>query len=144
MTFHGEEMPLRTAQAQLAVLPGYADREELGDIQAEASAGFNPDRLELIAAGEELAAELSGIADPVERNEEEKGISLRELSVVLKAASDASASSYEALRDRWFEKLLGPERDEVPSSYHTAYMRRLSPLEATYTKERATEVSSRR
>ena len=44
------------------------------------------------------------------------------------------------LRSRWFEKLLGPERDEIPSSYHTAYMRRLSPLEATYTKERATEI----
>jgi hypothetical protein len=140
VTFRGEEMPLRTAQAQLAVLPGYADREELGDIQAEASAGFNPDRLELITAGEELDAELSEIADPVERNEEEKGISLRELSVVLKAASDASTSSYEALRDRWFEKLLGPGRGAVPTSNHTAYMRRLSPLEATYTKERATEV----
>ena len=38
VTFHGEEMPLRNAQAQLAVLPAYADREELGAIQAEASA----------------------------------------------------------------------------------------------------------
>ena len=60
VTFKGEEMPLRTAQAKLAVLPGYADREELGDIQAEASAAFNPDRLELLTAGEELEAELSG------------------------------------------------------------------------------------
>ena len=55
-------MPLRTAQAQLAVLPDYADREELGEIQAEASAAFNPDRLDLLSAGEELEAELSGIA----------------------------------------------------------------------------------
>ena len=62
-TFKGEEMPLRTAQAQLAVLPSYADREELGEIQADASAAFNPDRLELLTAGEELEAELSGIAD---------------------------------------------------------------------------------
>jgi hypothetical protein len=44
------------------------------------------------------------------------------------------------LRDRWFTKLLGDEREDVPSSYHTAYMRRLSPLESTYTKERATEI----
>ena len=28
----------------------------------------------------------------------------------------------------------------MPSSYHTAWMRRLSPLESTYTKDRATEI----
>jgi len=140
VTFRGEEMPLRNAQAQLAVLPAYADRDELGELQADASARFNPDRLELLAAGEELSAELSRIADPIERNEEEKGISLEELSAALKAASDEAALSFAALRERWFEKLLGPEREEVPSSFHTSYMRRLSPLESTYTKERATEV----
>jgi hypothetical protein len=141
VTFRGEEMPLRNAQAKLAVLAAYNDREELGELQADASARFNPDRLELIAVGEELSAELSGIADPVERNEEEKGISLRELSAALKAASDDATLSFTALRQRWFEKLLGREREDVPSSFHTAYMRRLSPLESTYTKERATEVS---
>src|SRR5438067_848574 len=141
VTFRGEEMPLRNAQAKLAVLPAYADREQLGELQADASARFNPDRLELIAAGEELSAELSRIADPVERNEEEKGISLRELSAALKVASDDATLSFTALRERWFEKLLGPERGDVPSSFHTAYLRRLSPLESTYTKERATEVS---
>ena len=140
VTFRGEEMPLRNAQAQLAVLPAYADREELGELQADASARFNPDRLELLAAGEELSAELSRIADPIERNEEEKGISLQELSAALKAASDDATLSFAALRERWFEKLLGPGREEVPSSFHTSYMRRLSPLESTYTKERATEV----
>ncbi len=133
-------MPLRNAQAQLAVLPAYADREELGEIQAAASASFNPDRLELIAAAEQLSAELSGIPDPIERNEEEKGISLRELSGVLKAASDTGAEAFAAQRAHWFERLLGSEREEVPSSFHTAYMRRLSPLESTYTKERATEI----
>ncbi|HZO97314.1 MAG TPA: hypothetical protein VFB42_08085 [Gaiellaceae bacterium] len=140
VTFRGEEMPLRNAQARLAVLTAYRDREELGELQAEASARFNPDRLELIAAGEELSAELSGIADPVERNEEEKAISLRSLSAALKSASDEATLSYSVLRDRWFDRLLGPERDEVPWSYHTSYMRRLSPLESTYTKERATEI----
>src|SRR3954467_8065916 len=34
VTFKGEEMPLRNAQAQLAVLPSYDDREELGELQA--------------------------------------------------------------------------------------------------------------
>src|SRR3954454_2325627 len=139
VTFKGEEMPLRNAQAQLAVLPSYDDREELGRIQAEASARFNADRLELLRAGEELSAEYSGIADPVERNEEEKGISLHELSRALKIASDEATASYGTLRERWFAKLLG-EHPEIPSSFHMAYMRRLSPLESTYTKERATEV----
>ncbi len=138
--FKGEEMPLRNAQAKLAVLPGYADREELGEIQAAANARFNEDRLDLLRANEELAAEYSGIADPVERNEEEKGISLRELSRALKQASDDSSESYSGLRERWFTRLLGPDRVEVPSSYHTSWMRRLSPLESTYTKERATEI----
>jgi hypothetical protein len=140
VTFKGEEMPLRNAQAQLAVLAAYADRDELGAIQAEASAQFNDDRLELLRSSEELAAEYSGIADAIERNEEEKDISLRELSKELQRAADASTSAYDGLRERWFAKLLGDDREAVPSSYHTAWMRRLSPLESTYTKERATEI----
>ncbi len=140
VTFEGEEMPLRNAQAKLAVLPAYSDREELGRIQAAANADFNDERLELLRATEQLAAEYSGIADAVERNEEEKDISLRDLSRTLAQASDDASESYGALRERWFARLLGDERADVPSSYHTSWMRRLSPLEATYTKERATEV----
>jgi hypothetical protein len=138
--FKGEELPLRTAQAQLAVLTAYADREALGDIQAEASASFNPDRLELMSAGEEIEADLSGIPGAVERNEDEKGISLRELSSVLSDASEQLTDSFIPLRDRWFDRLLGSERAEVPTSSHMSYMRRLSPLESTYSKDRATEV----
>jgi hypothetical protein len=138
--FAGEEMPLRTAQARLAVLDDYAGRDELGRIHGDASAGFNDDRLELLRTGEELDAELSGEHDPVARNEEEKGISLRRLADVLGETSSAADDRYARLRDRWFEKLLGPEREPVPSSYHVGYMRRLSPLEATYAKERAVEV----
>src|SRR5712692_764674 len=140
VTFQGEEMPLRNAQAQLAVLPSYADREELGNIQADASAEFNADRLDLMRAGEDLAAEYSGIDDPVERNEEEKAISLHELSQALEEASDAATESFGLLSETWFARLLGADRPDVPSSYHTAYMRRLSPLESTYTKEHATEI----
>jgi hypothetical protein len=140
VTFKGEEMPLRNAQAKLAVLPAYADREELGAIQAEASAVFNEERLDLLRATEELSAELSGIADPIERNEEEKGISLRDLSAALHKASVDSTDSYEALRATWFARLLGDDHPEIPSSYHSAWMRRLSPLESTYTKDRATEI----
>ena len=140
LTFQGEEMPLRNAQAKLAVLPEYRDREELGALQSEASALFNADRLELLTDTEELAADLSGIADPIERNDEEKGISLHELSRALQAASIEGTDAFATLRSRWFERLLGPEREDVPSSYHTSYMRRLSPLESTYTKDRATEI----
>jgi hypothetical protein len=140
VTFHGEEMPLRNAQAKLAVLPGYADREELGAIQAAASARYNDDRLELLRASEELAADYSGIVDAIERNEEEKDISLRDLSRALEQASIDSTAAYGPLRDHWFTKLLGEEREEVPTSFHTAWMRRLSPLESTYTKEHATEI----
>ena len=140
VVWRGEELPLRTAQAKLAVLPAYADRDELGALHNAANAAFNDDRRELLAAGEALEAELSGVADPVQRNAEEKGISLHELERALDAASHAAAGAYERLRERWFERLLGPERDEVPTSNHTSWLRRLSPLEATYTKERAVEV----
>jgi hypothetical protein len=140
VNFRGEEMPLRTAQAKLAVLPEYRDRNELGEAQADASAEFNDGRRMLLEAGERLEAEITGVEDPVERSEEIKAISLRELSSVLTDASAKGAESYDRLRERWFEALLGPDRDAVPPMYHVAYMRRLSPLEATYTKERATEI----
>ena len=87
-----------------------------------------------------MEAEISGVDDPIARTEEEKGISLRELVAALARTSDAAADAYADLRERWFERLLGPERTETPSSYHTAYMRRLSPLESIYTKEKSVEV----
>ena len=74
------------------------------------------------------------------RNEEEKGISIRDLAARLKRASAESADAYATLRDRWFERLLGDGREPMPSAFHVSYMRRLSPLEATYTKDRAVEV----
>ncbi|MGZ8782330.1 MAG: hypothetical protein ACXWZB_02405 [Gaiellaceae bacterium] len=138
--WRGEELPLRTAQAKLAVLPGYRDRDELGSLSNAENAVFNDDRRELLASGEALEAELSGEPDPVARNGEEKGISLGDLEKALDAAARASAAAYDRMRERWFDKLLGPEREEVPTSNHTSYLRRLSPLEETYTKERAVEV----
>jgi hypothetical protein len=140
VTFKGEEMPLRTAQARLAVLESYRDRDELGAIHAEASAVFNPERLELVRAAAELEADLSGELDHVRRSEEEKGVSLDELEQALAAAGAASAGRWQTLRERWFERLLGPECEELPTSSHVSYMRRLSPLDRIYTKERAVEV----
>jgi hypothetical protein len=140
LTFRDEEIPLRTAQAKLAVLHAYVDREELGELFADLNATFNDDRLELARAGEELAADLSGEPDPIARNEEEKAISLRTLAAALDEAAPASEQSYLRMRETWFERVLGPDRDDLPRSYHMAYVRRLSPLESTYTKERATDV----
>jgi hypothetical protein len=140
ITWRGDELPLRAAQAKLAVLPVYRDRDELGALHNAASARFNDERRELLTAGDALEAKLSGVADAIERSNKEKGVSLRELERVLDAASKASAFAYEGLRERWFERLLGSEREALPTSNHTSYLRRLSPLEATYTRERSVEV----
>ncbi len=140
LAFRGEELPLRSAQAKLAVLSEYADREELGALAHELSTTFNDRRHELLRRKEELDAEISGDPDAIARNEAEKGISLRELSRALSAASTELAPAYATLRETWLERLLGPERDDVPASSHVAYLRRLSPLEATYTRERCVDV----
>src|SRR3954468_6622508 len=108
--FKDEELPLRSAQAKLAVLPDYKDRDELGKLTGDRSADFNADRLDVLRAGEELEAEISGESDPVARNEEEKGISLRDLEAALAQGSEQTTESYGLLRDRWFERLLGHDR----------------------------------
>jgi hypothetical protein len=140
VTFKGEELPLRTAQAKLAVLDDYRERQELGEIHQAGSAAFNEQRLDLLRAYEELEADLSGESDPIARNEEEKQISMRELGGVLAAANDEIEARFLALREKWFERLLGPDREEIPAASHFSYIRRLSPLQSIYTKERATDV----
>ncbi len=140
LNFKEVELPLRSALAKLAIISDYAERDELGELYRQKSADFNEQRLELLRAYEELEADLTEEPDAVARNEEEKQISLRELESVLAAASDAIEGSFIAMRGRWFERLLGPDREEPPSSAHMGYVRRLSPLDSTYTKERATDV----
>ena len=140
LTFDGDEMPLRTAEARLALLSGYAKREELGDLARALDSSFNDRRLDLLAARDDLEGGLSGERNAVARNEAEKQISLRDLESVLRKASDAASAEYERLREHWFERLLGAEREEVPSNAHVRWLRRLSPLESTYPKERSVEV----
>src|ERR687885_336489 len=140
VTYRGEELPLRSAQARLAILTDYADRDELGELHADTSATFNEARLELLRAGEELEAELSGEPHPVARSEQEKEISLRELEAALVGAAEQTATSFAALRERWFDRLLGSERAEHPTSNHSSFLRRLTPLDSTYTKERSVEI----
>ncbi|MBD0329117.1 MAG: hypothetical protein ICV64_03330 [Thermoleophilia bacterium] len=138
--FRAEELPLRAAQARLAVLDEYRGREQLGELQADAWAALDPDRLALVAAAEELEAALSADADPVRRHDRRKGISLRELERVVVAAREAGTGAWTPLRERWFDRILGRDRDDVPTAHHFGYLRRLSPLAGVYTKERAVEV----
>ena len=140
LSFAGEELPLRAAEARLAVLPDYGKREELGGLARDLDSSFNARRNELLAAREDLEAELSAEPDAVSRNEAEKQISLRELETALRRAADEIAPDWERLRERWFDRLLGPDRAELPANAHVRWLRRLSPLESTYTKERSVEV----
>ncbi|HJU37763.1 MAG TPA: hypothetical protein VJ716_10150 [Gaiellaceae bacterium] len=140
LTFDGEEMPLRAAQAQLAVIPDYAKRDELGELVRALDSGFNDRRRDLLVARDRLEGGLAGERDAVARNGAEKQISLRELERVLRQASEDVSAEYERLRERWFERLLGPERAQLPANAHVQWLRRLSPLEGTYLKERSVEV----
>jgi hypothetical protein len=134
------EIPMRTAQAMLATLPGYRDRDELGTRALAVSLEFNEDRRSLLAARESLEAELSGEPDPVARSEHVKGISLRDVEHAVSGAASVTADMWAELRERWLDRLLGTARDKIPMSFHMAWLRRLSPLVETYTKERSVPV----
>jgi hypothetical protein len=138
--FRGETLPLRSAQAMLAVLDDYAGREELGTLAADASARFNDERLDLLRAEEALDADLSETADPIERSAERKRIDLRALAGALRGAASEQDRTWSDLRGRWADGLLGEGREDEPSSYHVAYLRRLSPFASVYAKEKAVPV----
>ncbi|HEY7198132.1 MAG TPA: hypothetical protein VH306_13180 [Gaiellaceae bacterium] len=140
VSFQGEELPLRSAQAKLAILDGYDERDELGALTGDASAGFNDRRLDLTRKAEALEADLTGDPDPVARSEQTKGIDLRELSEALQSAARQQDESFAVLRERWVDRILGADREDEPGSHHIAYIRRMSPLAGTYTKERAVPV----
>ena len=104
----------------------YGDRDELGDLAADASAAFNDERLELMAAGEALDAELSGDPDPVRRSAEREAHRpprargrarpcRARAGRVLRAAARAVGSTGSSVRSD----------DAEPASYHVSYLRRL-------------------
>jgi hypothetical protein len=138
--FKGETVPLRTAQAKLALVDDYSERDELGRLAADCSAGFNEQRLELLRKAEALEADITGEPDPVRRSEETKGIDLRELSARLADAAHRQDVSFAALRERWVDRILGEEREDEPMSWHVSYIRRMSPLAELYSRERAVPV----
>lgn len=136
----GESMSLRTGQAQLAVRDDYAERAALGVLVAEASATHNDARLDLLERAESLEADLTGQRDPIARSAELKQIDLRELSTAVSDASRAVQDAYRTRSERHLDALLGDGREAEPSSAHVPYVRRLSPLADTYSKERAVGV----
>src|SRR6476659_6389710 len=138
--FDGDELPLRTAQARLAIEADYRRRDGLGAAVIEVSASFNDERRSLLAARDELEAAVTGIDDPVARNEAEKRVPLRPIADAVDTARVEGTESFNPSRARWLDRLLGDERDDVPASAHMAWIRRLSPFEATYTKERSVPV----
>jgi hypothetical protein len=139
--FRSELLPLRSAQAQLAVLDDYDARRELGELAGEASAGFNSERHELMRHAEALDAELSGNTDPIRRSAERKAIDLRSLANAVADASARQVETWEPLRGRWLDLILGSEREDEPDSYHVAYLRRMSPLAELYARDRSVPVS---
>ena len=137
----GDELPLRSAQARLAVEPDYARRSALGEAVLAVSTTFDDERRSLLTARNALEGDVSGIADPVARSEDEKGgVLLRPILDAVDTARVESTPAFTPAREHWFDRLLGPERDDVPPSAHAAWIRRLSPLEATYTKEASVPV----
>jgi hypothetical protein len=138
--FKGETVPLRTAQAKLALVDDYADRDELGRLTADCSAGFNEPRLDLLRKAEALEADITGEPDPVRRSEDMKGIDLQELSARLADAARRQDASFAPLRDRWVDRILGEDREDEPMSWHVSYIRRMSPLAELYSRERAVPV----
>jgi hypothetical protein len=140
VTWRDEELPLRTAQARLAVLDAYRDREELGAGALAVSAALNDERRSLIAARDASYAAASGEQDMIARCEEEKQVSLDDVLAAVEDASARTTPGWEALRERWLDRLMGDERDETPSYAHTGWLRRLSPLAGIYTKERSVPI----
>ena len=136
-------MPLRNAQAKLAVLHGLRrPRGARARSRPRRARSSTPTGSSCLRASEELAAELLGHR---RRRRAQRGgeghLAPRALARARSAASDDSAPT---LRRRCASAgssgCSAPSARTIPSSYHTAYMRRLSPLESTYTKDRATEV----
>jgi hypothetical protein len=140
VAFRGESLPLRSAQARLAVLDEYAGRDELGELAADVSAGFNCPRYGLMQKAEALDAELSGDPDPVGRSAARKNVDLLALSDALQQAVRAQDDSWEPLREEWLDRVLGAERDAEPTSHQVAYLRRMSPFADLYAKDRCVPI----
>ena len=95
MTFRGEELPLRTALARLAVLDAYAERDELGELERAGSAEFNPDR-RVAARGARAARRRCHRRCPIRScgTKRRRRSRCYELERALVAAADATTDAY--------------------------------------------------
>ena len=137
---NGGELPLRSAQAQLAVIDEYEERDALGAAVVAASAQLNDQRLDLLASEERLTAQLTDEPDPVKRSGVLKQLDLRAISGAVSAASSSLDAGYAEARTIWLDRVIGMARDPQPTSAHVSFLRRLSPLATTYTKKRSVPV----
>ena len=105
----------RLRYRQRPVLDEYSEREELGAIHADATATMNERRLGVAREAEKMRTDLTGIADPVERSEDDKGISLRQLAEVLQISVESFAAVWNdlPLEDAKIAELLGLTRQQV-------------------------------
>ena len=106
VSWNGEELPLRSAQARLAVEPGYADRGALGAAVLETSSLFNAERRDLLGERNALESDVTGIAQPIARNEAEKAVSLRPILDAVDRARVESTPAFTPQRQRWLDRQL--------------------------------------
>ena len=102
VTYRGEELPSARRRRSSPSFRSTEDREELGELQEDASPASTTIAWSCSRPGR-LDAELSGWPNAVSRNDEEKGISLRDLSRVLQDASRDADEVYGQLSSRWFD-----------------------------------------
>ena len=117
MEWDGEELPLRSAQARLAVEPVYGRRDALGRAALEVSAGFNEERRDLLADRNELEGEVSGSPTRWPATRTRRGVALRPILDAVDVAR-VRARRRGSARAHWLDRLLGPERDETPGQAH--------------------------
>ena len=113
-------MPLRTAQARLAVLTAYADREELGEIQAEANAAMNERRLEL--ARDEPRSSGRSERQPIRAAQRgrEGHLAARSSPTCSPTGARRRRTSTRRCASAGSSACSGPIATPMPSSYHAA------------------------
>ena len=142
VTFDGEEMPLRSAQARLAVLDVVRrPRGRSASWSARRPPRFNADRLALID-GRRASSRASSRASPTPSRATRRRRRSR-------CGSSSACSSRRRMRrrrptaacaTRGSRSCSAPSVTRCRRTRTSHYLRRLSPLESTYTKERSVDV----
>ncbi len=126
--FRSESLPLRSAQAQLAILDDYDARRELGELAGDASAGFNCERYTLLQRRRRSTRSCPAIRTRSAGAPTARRSTCGRSRRPSRGASARQVESWEPLRERWLDLILGSQREAEPDSYHVAYLRRMSPV----------------